>query len=69
MHTEEEAQRLICPLLPGLPGAEVRSCLAGRCALWRWQPSLTVENPSRVPGAATQRIEHKTGYCGLAGKS
>lgn len=46
--------------------ADLHPCIASDCMMWRWQPSLSVNNPSRVPGYG-QYIKHETGYCGFAG--
>jgi hypothetical protein len=69
--TEEEAKGKWCPHLPpvDLPPGNYRAvnCLGGRCMMWRWLPSLTIDNPTHSPGAG-QTINRKEGYCGLGGR-
>ena len=73
--TPKEAEAKQCPLIRfqpdpiNNPNHEVQSCCIGdACMCWRWVSSLTVNNPSRVPGAGTQEITQKKGYCGIGGK-
>lgn len=43
-------------------------CVASDCMMWRSSPSLTINNPTRQPGAG-QTIDRSRGYCGLAGRA
>jgi len=65
--TPDQAQQKICPFRgQGIHGDV--NCRAADCMAWRWSPSLSVDNPSRAPGAAKQTITIDVGFCGLAGK-
>lgn len=69
---EEQARELWCPA--ARVGHTINrnngsvNCIASDCMMWRWQSSLSVNNPSRVSGAAVQTVQQKHGYCGLGGK-
>jgi hypothetical protein len=77
--TEEEAKTKWCPMARMVTRADNRPagnrnldyhpetlCIASSCMCWRWDHSLTVNNPTRTPGSG-QTISKTTGYCGLAG--
>jgi hypothetical protein len=70
MLTEQEASTRACPLMLATePFSTVRSvfnCIGPRCMAWRWVDTLSVDNPSRVPGAARQEAKRERGFCGLA---
>jgi hypothetical protein len=65
-HTIEEAKALGCPLLKG-------SCLADKCAMWRWAPETAPVEVVKTSANGSKYInwEQKTvkvrGACGMAG--
>lgn len=80
--TEEEAKLKWCPMLHKAVVQLIEAgklsratetdakflCIASDCMFWRWQSSLTINNPQRKPGFG-QKIEQERGYCGLAGRA
>jgi hypothetical protein len=64
--TEADAKTKWCPQTDTHPSHDSSKCIGSACMMWRWQSSLTVNNPSRIAGAG-QSIKRESGYCGLAG--
>lgn len=62
--TEEDARKKLCPYMSA---NFLESCRASACMAWRWSPSLTIDNPNRIPGTG-QTIKHERGYCGAAAR-
>lgn len=71
--TEEEAKTKFCPETIQPVGTDDRvwhdgqNCIGSACMAWRWQASLSVNNPSHVPGEG-QNVTRNRGYCGKAGR-
>lgn len=63
--TEEEAGKIKCA--KAVVTESNIFCIGSLCMAWRWRPSLSVNNPARIPGGAGQTINKRRGYCG-AGK-
>lgn len=68
--TPGDAKSKMCPQSFNLDNRHggATACCADECMAWRWQHSLSVDNPTRVPGHGRQEITTERGYCGLAGK-
>ena len=55
-----------------LDGTHVHSpCIASACMAWRWGPEIrgVSDDPDRPHAVSRfEKVEPRTGYCGLAGK-
>ena len=68
MVTEKEAKEMWCPRA-GQSSADSVGCIASKCMWWRWADKLTESiTPVRVhQGGRLVDLEHRRGYCGMAG--
>lgn len=69
-HHPDDVREKYCPILSRANGSAQGDwvlCIGDACAAFRERSSLTMDNPSRVPGQGLQTI-NKIGYCGVGGK-
>lgn len=67
-YAEGDVRNTYCPFLS--TGARKDGwvlCIGDACGCFRERHSLSVDNPTRMPGHAKQEIK-KIGYCGAGGK-
>lgn len=64
MITEEQAKKLWCSQVRFDNDTNDNLCIASGCMMWRWSRTVFATLESEID----KKVQHKTGYCGLAGK-